>query len=452
MPPLGPPYAPPAGGPPPPARFPEVPPEQWPATPVSLYGRPTSTPGTPPPREPMPTGVLVAIAVVVGLLIGAFAYSQTGGDPVARPFSTTTTTTTEPASSSAATTTTAQRNLQAVIDDIKAFVEKERGLKFRAEVPIKLADDQEFVQLLLAEFDKEKTRILEDQQVLASLNLISSTEDLIADEQTLLKAGVVGFYDPETKQLVVRGTSTTPYTRSVFAHELTHALDDQHFGLHRPQLDTADDETGFGFSALAEGNARRIENAYVASLSTDEQLGAQIEQIQRQAQHPEVFKLPGVLLQLLLAPYEEGEPLVRAILGTGGQARLDAAFTAPPSTSEQVIEPNKFLNGEAAVAVTTPTPTAGAPAANRGVLGVLLLRQLLDETGSVPSSTLAGWGGDQYVTWVDGARTCLRDNIVGGDAAATAHLGEALAGWARTNNATVEQSPDGYLTLTRCTG
>jgi len=81
---------------------------------------------------------------------------------------------------------------------------------------------------------------------------------VVQEERTLLTAGVVGFYDPETKQLVVRGTDTTPFTRRVLAHELTHALDDQHFDLNRQQLDKADDETGFGFSALVEGNARRV--------------------------------------------------------------------------------------------------------------------------------------------------------------------------------------------------
>ena len=74
--------------------------------------------------------------------------------------------------------------------------------------------------------------------------------------------GVVGFYDPETDELVVRGAALTPYVRTTIAHELVHALDDQHLDLDRPEYDEADDEIGFGFSSVVEGNARRVENAY----------------------------------------------------------------------------------------------------------------------------------------------------------------------------------------------
>ncbi len=67
--------------------------------------------------------------------------------------------------------------------------------------------------------------------------------------------------------------------------------------------------------------------------------------------HPEIFALPQVLLDITQEPYTDGPALVQAILDAGQRARLDAAFQQPPTTSEQVIDPSKFLAGEPAVPV-----------------------------------------------------------------------------------------------------
>ena len=97
---------------------------------------------------------------------------------------------------------------------------------------------------------------------LEGLGLVEPDADLVESMRSLLGVGVVGFYDPETDELVVRGAALTPYVRTTIAHELIHALDDQHLDLDRPEYDEADDEVGFGFSSVVEGNARRIEDAY----------------------------------------------------------------------------------------------------------------------------------------------------------------------------------------------
>lgn len=454
MPPLGPPFAPP-DAPTPPPRFPNVPPEQWPAAGFPVWGRKPAEPPPPPPGQSTLTPALVAALVTfIVVLVGAFAYSQTGGEGTVLPRGTTTTSTDPFASSessSPATTTTAPLELSAVIDDIKEFVEQERGLQFTSDVPVNLADEQQFNERLFATFEETLPQVEESGQVLRALGLLDKSSDIVADMRTLLAAGVGGFYDPLTKELVVRGTTTTPFVRQILAHELTHALDDQHFALHRPELDTADDETGFGFTALVEGDARRVEDAYFASMSIEDQQAAEEERLELLAQHPELQRLPQVLLLLLQVPYSEGETFVLRLLAAG-QARLDAAFAAPPVTSEQVLDPEKFLANEGPVAVTPPDPVGGARALNRGVLGSVLFAILFDSAGSSASPAVEYWGGDQYVTWTDGTRICVRDVLVGDDDVATTHLGESLALWARTagNGATVEQDRDGNLVITSC--
>jgi hypothetical protein len=407
----------------------------------------------------------VAGAVVVALVAGALVARSTNRD-LPRAVQTPTTVTsprrlppstsssTESNSSSQAPATTAPQDLDAAVLDIEKFVEQERGLKFKTTVDVHLAGEGEFQSRLLRDFDKERPAVLEEQEVLSALGLVPKGSDLVEDSRSLLSAGVVGFYDPETKQLVVRGTTVTPYVREVLAHELTHALDDQWFDLNRPELDNPDDESGFGFDGLAEGNARRIENAYVGSMSRDEQRQATSEEQQLVAQHPEIFSLPPILLTLLQAPYDDGPPFIDAVLGAGGQAALDHAFTTPPITSEQILDPSKYLAGEGPVDVPTPTPEG--PTSNVGVLGELLLKEMLFDSlssGAAVNRAVTGWGGDRYVTWTDrSGATCLRDTFVGDTPTDTSELVDAMTTWADDHNGSVTASGDGPATLTVCAG
>ena len=455
MPPLGPPYTESSGRPPPP-RFPGAPPEQWPATPALLPG---PAPSAPPPvrwtddpehRAVAWGAIAIVFAIIVGALIGATAAD--GPISTAAPVGTSEASTGSTSTESDTTTTTEPSSLDAVVLDIEQFVERERGLKFKHPVDVNLAGEGDFQNRLLADFGKQRAAIVEGQQVLTALGLVPPGFDVVNEERSLLSVGVVGFYDPESKELVVRGTEITPFVREVLAHELTHALDDQWFDLNRPQLDNADDESKFGFTGLAEGNARRIEDAYVASLSRSEQTEAAVAQESLLLQHPEIFDLPPILLALVQAPYDLGPPFVEALLGAGGQSRLDSAFVTPPVTSEQIIDPKRYLSGEGPVAV--PAPTADGASANVGVLGAFLLREMLFD--SLPSDAevqraIAGWGGDSYVTWTDGSgQSCVRDTFVGDTPGDTVELVQAITDWGGDHGAVIDAPPEGPATFTVC--
>src|SRR5207253_955551 len=74
---------------------------------------------------------------------------------------------------------------------------------------------------------------------------------------------------------------------------------------------------------------------------------------------PPPASVPPVLVSLITAPYDLGEPMVRALLKNGKQDALDNAFRSPPPTSEQVINPEKLAAGEPALSVDAP-PADGA--------------------------------------------------------------------------------------------
>jgi hypothetical protein len=410
-----------------------------------------SRPSGPPPERPDHTRAVVvgAIAVVLAVILGVLVAESRSDDPRNAA--------TAPTSSSSqrratTTTTTTPDDLESVVLDIETFVERERGLKFKHHVPATLADDAEFQRQLLSEFDAASAGLTESQQGLIALGLIPPDTDLAEAERSLLSISAVGFYSTKTKELVVRGKSLSPYVREIIAHELTHALDDQWFDLNRPQLDTADDETGFGFLGLQEGNAVRVENAYVASLTLEEQQQAFLEQEQLIEEHPEVFDLPRILLTLLQAPYDIGPPFVEALLADGGQPELDNAFSRPPASSEQLLHPERYIEGDVPVGLSTPT--ADGPQTNVGVLGELMFREILFD--SIPSAAevqraITGWGGDAYVIWLDAnGAPCLRDTFVGDTPTDTADLARSVQEWAKDHNATVDAPPEGPATFTIC--
>lgn len=67
---------------------------------------------------------------------------------------------------------------------------------------------------------------------------------------------------------MAKGERPTPFVRQILDHELTHALQDQHFNLDRELNDLY--ESYLAFEALIEGDASRIENLYLESLAPGE--------------------------------------------------------------------------------------------------------------------------------------------------------------------------------------
>ena len=338
--------------------------------------------------------------------------------------------------------------LRAVVDDLSTFVEGVRELEFLHPVEVELIEGDAFVARLLEQASQERDEAKTTERVLRAFGLIEGDVDIAAVVESYLSDAVLGFYDAETDALVVRGTEVTPYVRTVLVHELTHALDDQHFELDRPELDEVDDESGLAFSGLVEGNAVRVETLYRRSLDEAEQEQA-AEEERDFAQGIDVSGVPPFVADLISFPYLAGPAFVDALVDSGGERRVDAAFSSPPTTSESVLDPEAFLAGE--VVVHVATPPADGPVIDQGVLGawpiVMILSAELDP-GEAQDAAV-GWAGDAYVAWSEDDRACVRATFVMDDGEVDA-LAAAWTGWADAHrDARVDRS-GGDVTLTVC--
>lgn len=299
--------------------------------------------------------------------------------------------------------------LESSIPEIERFVEKARGLTFTTPVKVTVLDSDAFRRRLFkGAFDKKTLdRIATTGRVLTALELIPKGTDLLALERSLYGAAVLGLYDPKTKELLVRGVDPTPMVRTTLAHELTHALQDQHFGLNRDFGD--DSEKDAAFQGLVEGDAVRIQRQYLESLSNEDQKEEEREEAEAGAAVPS--DIPRSLVAFAQYPYLAGPSFVARLVQEGGQPRLDAAFKDPPVDTEQVLDPATFLAGQGPKAVDKPT--AEGDVVDSGVFGEFDWLVILG-LANIPGARAAaqGWGGDSYVAWRDGGKTCVRDAIV----------------------------------------
>jgi hypothetical protein len=421
--PAGPPFAPPGGG----------------AAPSGTAGE-HHPPEEPSGRRGRRVSIALAVAAVLALLAATVVViaRDDGPDTQAAPGTMAPEDTTggEPPSSAPTTEPAgpplSQDELVALVEELQEFVAQERGLEFLRPVDVELADGADFEARLLEDFEEDADDIADVEVFYKALGLLEPDADLLEELRAIYSAGVLGFYDPETDELVVRGTSLSPYVRQTIVHELVHALDDQHFELGRDdEYDERKDEIAAGFSAVVEGNARRIEQAWLTEQPEDVQEQASAEE-EAFGATIDVDAFPPMLLFEISAPYGFGEVLVDAVEAEGGERAIDAALDDPPTTSEQVIFPRLYLDREPRIEV--PPPPADGEVVDDGVVGALFWFGLLTDGGTAPDTAaitaIQGWGGDWAVTWRDGEANCVRIDVVGDTQDDTDELETALREWA----------------------
>jgi hypothetical protein len=150
-------------------------------------------------------------------------------------------------------------------------------------------------------------------------------------------------------------------------------------------------------------DAALAEKGMHATDISDSLLGVQVRMAEQFSD--KAPSVPEILKRSLIGPYIDGILLVHFLRRRGGWAEVDRVWHSPPTTTEQLLHPEKLLAHEAALVVAAPPAPEGFPASSAfaDVLGEQSLRQLLEEW--VPRQTAeadaAGWGGDRLAVFRD---------------------------------------------------
>jgi hypothetical protein len=344
------------------------------------------------------------------------------------------------------------------VQDLVRFVEAERGLTFEHPVPVDFLTPEEFRDELTTEAtditpaDRRELRATE--AVMRALGLLDTDIDLLDELNTFSTEGTLAFYDLERERVFVPDGPLTPSLRVTLVHELTHALQDQHYDLSALEDEAPDDETS-AQRALVEGDAQRIEHAYAESLS-DVDMAQYREQTKRTTAEARdsLQGVPPVIRAFFESPYVLGEGLMGALLLDGGPDRIDQAFQEPPTSEEQLLDPFRYLDGDEPIDVPKPALETGETEVDTDDLGAitwyLLLAERLDASSALQA--VDGWGGDAYVIYRSQDRFCMRAAFQGDDLEETSQMERALTAWVATMpKASAALTRDGeILTLRSC--
>jgi len=342
------------------------------------------------------------------------------------------------------------------VTEVARFVEATRGHPFLDQVRVDLVDDSLFTVLLLADFESGISDIRTTEITLKALGMLPPDADLVSEVRRSLGAGVIGFYDPSSAQLVIRGTALTPFTRTTLAHELTHALDDQWFDLDRAALNTAGSEAQFGFQALVEGTATWVEQLWTDTRTPLERAAATTE-AREFSRNMIAGGFSVSVVQIIESPYTLGSAFVESITSGDGAVAIDRAFESPPINSEQILHPEKYVERELPIEVAAP-PSDGPPLTEE-TLGELDLTAMLSTSlaPAVARTAGEGWGGDRYVVWRGSSgSSCIRLDVIGDTPEDSREIADGLRSWSSAQpmsaqpGTSVEALAPGFTRLTSC--
>jgi hypothetical protein len=334
---------------------------------------------------------------------------------------------------------------RAQADAIERGIQRVRELDFTSAVPIVVRTPDQARRLIDAEISRDQT----DEQLRiggisgAMTGLYPSGIDLKADALKFLSSQIIGFYEPHQKEMVIvkggfgeqilsGGHLTNRQEQMVLAHELTHALQDQHFGVDRMIKRVKDnDDRALALKAVLEGDATIAGAGYVAGRLDDANLALIVASL---ADLPEktAAQSPGVPLGIL-APvsfqYADGVRFVATAWRRGGWNAVDALYRDPPQSTQQIMQPELYFEH--------PSPPAqikisgydamlpGWKKVDDDSYGELLLRVILRRNlpPHAPAlETLPRWAGDRIITLQKGSALTLIWIVAFHDGAAAAQF------------------------------
>lgn len=257
------------------------------------------------------------------------------------------------------------KELLNAVDEVLKFDSGDTGLRTKHDVKKQLVDRdrvQKYIEERLKE-DEDTQRLRRSEVVLKKLGLLPRDFDLQTFLVALLREQVAGYYDTKTKTVYLLDWLPPASQLPVMAHELTHALQDQNFGLEKwtekgtsektPTEEARGDEEIAARHAVVEGQAMAVMIDYLlaptgGSVANSPAITQAIQQGMMESDDSPVFnRAPLFLKRVLLFPYRDGLNFERELLLKGGKEKAFAGvFKLPPQNTRQVMEPATYLAGE----------------------------------------------------------------------------------------------------------
>ncbi len=309
--------------------------------------------------------------------------------------------------------------LLAQLGRIEAFTEEQRSLTLISPIERRFPSRDEVAVFLEAQVTEPDAvqELINAVQFYAAFDWMPADIDLPAVYLRLLQDQVAGYYDNETKHMnTITLNGAQPGDRielleqAIYVHEFTHALQDSNFDLSRilPEDTSAPDFNGDALQAhisLIEGDAMLMMQRFIMYITEQNPLVA-VNILAASASLPGGGQIPAgtpkILEAELISPYLDGLNFVTTLYARGGWDAVNAAYDNLPASTEHILHPQKYLDGEMPIEVTLRDSTdvlgEGWTLYFHRPFGEFNLRQYLATqlSGADVNEAATGWGGDRY--------------------------------------------------------
>jgi len=273
-----------------------------------------------------------------------------------------------PDSGKAATHITPEQanKLFSLVDELIKFSSDETGLPIKSTVKRQITTRAAVESYIKQKFEEDEgaKRLQKDEIVLKKFGLIDRDFELKPFLLALLKEQIEAYYDTKTKTVNMLDWVDIEEQKPVLAHELTHALQDQHADLEKWDQQTpedvslnasgdsdhlARDEMDTARDAVAEGQATAVMMDYVLKplgkslVKNPEIIDVLKQQMSGSEDTPVLARAPLLLSESMLFPYREGLSFEQDVWMDQGQtAAFAGALDRPPTSSWEIINPREY--------------------------------------------------------------------------------------------------------------
>ncbi|HXU84383.1 MAG TPA: hypothetical protein VN773_01125 [Verrucomicrobiae bacterium] len=351
--------------------------------------------------------------VTVALLVASCGSTNTSPSPIAQ--SPSAAASSAPAASpSVVPSPLSSGDLSAIYTEINGQVREIRGLDEKEPVQPTILSREEMGQLLTRQLatDSPPARVAASERLFHALGVLPKDDKLTEVYGDLLESQVGGLYVPADKKLYVvsKSGAVGPLEKFLYSHEYTHALQDQNFDLEAFQPDSLADQSDqqLARQALVEGDAYVTMTYWLQKYLPPSDMGEILAAGSDPQAQEALKKIPPLIAAQITFAALQGTVWALGVQMQGGYAAIDAAFADPPTTTEQILHPEKWASREPAIDVKLPADLASKLGAGWSVglqdtfgehqLGVWISSAQF--TGGLPEPSpeaVAGWGGDRMV-------------------------------------------------------
>src|SRR6266853_2650695 len=317
-----------------------------------------------------------------------------------------------PATTTAPPVTSSQAEFVKAADEVLHDMSQITGLSLVSPLKKTLRSRDEIRAYVIRQMDEDKdvAQRYADAKSAEAFGLLPKNFDLDSFMVELLTEQIAGLYDPKAHEFYIADWSPLADQRMVMAHELTHALEDQHFQIEawlkaaRPNEDAE-----LARDAVLEGSAMAAMVDYLM-LGTGRSLKDLPDfdpsmLIGDLGSTPTLEKAPPFLKDALIFPYIGGLNFSAAVMRNVGWLALPAVFEKPPVSTQQILHPALYRSGKTPTAIALPQLekllSSNWSKLDENVMGEFgwkeVLKQFLDSDRA--KNLAAAWDGDRYAVF-----------------------------------------------------